>query len=220
MSIWGHARNVNLRSRPGRISDTYITRRSRDDISCRWRTGRTARLALRNVRICGAKCINECWTQPTAADSGWEKTKKQRSQPTVESQESDRRTTKSSKVESTYWRFLTSQVFRLTLHVTVVLWTPTILNEQRLTPAPRAPSAHSAWRLKRREASCACVVLVLIHTATNTVHHHGFQFLIWGVIIHWHVWTLLASQGITTTECYCGNQQNGPFMASRISCFC
>ena len=124
MSIWGHARNVNLRSRPGRISDTYITRRSRDDISCRRRTGRTARLALRNVRICGAKCINECWTQPTAADSGWDKTKKQRSQPTVESQESDRRTRKSSKVESTYWRFFTSQVFRLTLHVTVVLWTP------------------------------------------------------------------------------------------------
>ena len=51
----------------------------------------------------------------------WEK-KKQRSQPTVESQESDRRTRKSSKVESTYWRLFTSQVFRLTLHVTVVLY--------------------------------------------------------------------------------------------------
>ena len=152
MSIWGHARYVNLRSRPGRISpDTYITRRSQDDISCRWRTGRTARLALRNVRICGAKCINECWTQPTAADSGWEKTKKQRSQPTVESQESDRRTRKSSKVESTYWRFFASQVFRLTLHVTVVLWTP-LLNEQHLTPAPRAPSAHGAWSGARHHA--------------------------------------------------------------------
>ena len=37
------------------------------------------------------------------------------------SQESDRRR-KSSKLESTYWRFFTSQVLRLTLHDTVVLY--------------------------------------------------------------------------------------------------
>ena len=37
------------------------------------------------------------------------------------SQESKKRTRKSSTVESTYWRFFTSQEFRLTLHVTVVL---------------------------------------------------------------------------------------------------
>ena len=37
------------------------------------------------------------------------------------SQESKKRARKSSTVESTYWRFFTSQMFRLTLHVTVVL---------------------------------------------------------------------------------------------------
>ena len=154
MSIWGHARNVNLCSHPGRMSDTCITRRSRDDVSCRRRTERTARLALRNARICGAKCINDCWTQPTAANS--EKKKKQRSQPTVESQESDRRTRKSSKAESTYTgdcsqaRYLGS-LFTLPLFCTV-LWTPTILNEQRLTPAPRAPSTHVAWSGARHHA--------------------------------------------------------------------
>ena len=55
MSIWGHAQNVNLCSRPGtgtQVSlDTYITRWYRDDISWRQRTGKTAWLALCNVRI-------------------------------------------------------------------------------------------------------------------------------------------------------------------------
>ena len=38
------------------------------------------------------------------------------------SQESKKRARKSSTVESTYWRFFTSQVFRLTLHITIVLY--------------------------------------------------------------------------------------------------
>ena len=91
------------------------------------------------------------------------KTKKQRSQPTVESQESDRRTRKSSKVESTYWRFFTSQVFRLTLHVTVVLYCSLDSHyTKRATPDTCAARPIRAWRLERREASCACVVLVII----------------------------------------------------------
>ena len=63
MSIWGQAQNVNLYLSPGRIPDTCITRRRQDDISWVWRT---AWLALRDVRICGAKCINKCWMQLTA----------------------------------------------------------------------------------------------------------------------------------------------------------
>ena len=46
------------------------------------------------------------------------------------SQESDRRTRKSSKVESMYWRFFTSQVYRLTPHDTVVLYC-SLINEER-----------------------------------------------------------------------------------------
>ena len=38
------------------------------------------------------------------------------------SQESNKSTRKSSTVESTYWRFFTSQVYWLTLHVTTVLY--------------------------------------------------------------------------------------------------
>ena len=115
MSIWGHAQNVNLRSCPGRISDTCITRRW-NDISWWWKMGRTARLVLRD---CGVKCINECWTQLTAGNSERKKAKKSAHH---RCQQSDRRTRKSSKVESTYWRFFTSQVFRLTLHVSIVLY--------------------------------------------------------------------------------------------------
>ena len=47
--------NVNLRSQPGpgtQVSlDTCITRQSRDNVSWRWRTGRTAWLALSKVHI-------------------------------------------------------------------------------------------------------------------------------------------------------------------------
>ena len=87
--------------------------------------------------------------------------KKQRSQPTVESQESDRRTRKSSKVESTYWRFFTSQVFRLTLHVTVVLYCSLGSHyTKRATPDTCAARPIRAWHLEWREASYACVLLV------------------------------------------------------------
>ena len=68
MSICGQAQNINLCSRQDRILDMCITRRRRDDVSWRWRMGRTAWLALCDVRICGAKCINECWTQLTAGE--------------------------------------------------------------------------------------------------------------------------------------------------------
>ena len=64
------------------------------------------------------------------------------------SQESKKRTRKCSIVQSTYWRFFTSQVFGLTLHVKYccfVLLFGLLLNKQCLTPAPRAPSAHGAW---------------------------------------------------------------------------
>ena len=94
----------------------------------------------------------------------------------------DRKTRKSSKVESTYWRFFKSQVFRLTLHDNVVLY----WNEQCLTPAPQPP-IHT-WRLERREASYTCVVLVVLlgeHELTLIIFHS----LIYSMVLmsHLHV---------------------------------
>ena len=137
-------RNVNLRSPPGRMSDTCITRRflatedGEDNMA-----GPLQHMYLGSQRE--AMRINKCWMQPTIGDSEKKKNSAHRW-----NQESDRRTRKSSKVESTYWRFFTSQVFRLTLQV------PLFCTKQRLTLALRTPLP---WRLERREALYACVVL-------------------------------------------------------------
>ena len=123
--------------------NTCITRRHRDDVSWRQRMGRTVWLALCNVHICGAKSINECWTRQLTADDS--ENKKQRSQPTIEANRvTEEQERVESKVESTYWRFLTSQVFSLTLHVSVLLLLffgfPCPLNKQCLTPVLCTPS--------------------------------------------------------------------------------
>ena len=86
MSICGHAWNVNLRSCPGPRTqaslDTCITRdgtflgngrRGGRGGQCGW--------PFTTYVFCGVKCINECWTQPTAADS---EKKKRRSQSTID----------------------------------------------------------------------------------------------------------------------------------------
>ena len=135
-------RNVNLRSRSecrfaltsGRISDTCITWQHRDNVSWWWRTGRTVWLAMYLQSQLHKRMLN-------AADSSWlcKKNKKQRNQPTVEAKRVTEEQEKISKVESLYWRFFTSQVFRLSLHDTVVLHC-SLINEQRLTLVPRATS--------------------------------------------------------------------------------
>ena len=163
MSIWGHARNVNLRSRSGigcHWNVHYMRTLMEDgvggDVSWRWRTGRTVRLALRNVRIFGGvKCRNECWTQPTASDS--DKEKKQRGQSTVEAKRAIKnRTRKSSKVKSTYGRVSTSQV--------LFFWLP--LNQEcKISDncSVRPTRMRDAWR----EASYACVFLVATWSLTQ-----------------------------------------------------
>ena len=75
------------------------------------------------------------------------------------SQESKKRTRKSSTVESTYCRFFTSQVFRLTLHVTVVLYC-SLDSTKRAMPDTFAARPTCTWRLERRKAPYACVLLV------------------------------------------------------------
>ena len=141
MSIWGHACDVNLCSPWGRISDMCITRRRWDDVSWGWRTGRTARLALHND--VGTMFLGNggrggqrdwpftmyifvepsLWKSPEHSRRLTTENKKQKSQPAVEAnrvtEEQDR---VESEVESTYWRFFITQVFRLTLHVTVLLY--------------------------------------------------------------------------------------------------
>ena len=89
----------------------------------------------RTYVFCEGKCINESVLNAAA----------------------HRRTWNSSKVESTYWKFFTSQVFGLTLYITVVctiLWTLT----KWAQPDTCAVRPIHAWRLARREASYACVV--------------------------------------------------------------
>ena len=121
--------------------------------------GKTARLALRNIRICGTKSIND--RMLNAADSDSRK-KKQRSQPTVEANRgTEEQKRVESKVGSAYWRFFASQVlaslFTLPFFCTV-LWTPT----KRTMPDTCATHPiHAAWRLERCEVSYACVVLVI-----------------------------------------------------------
>ena len=133
MSVWGHAQNVSLRScslgmfhiRNLGVTDAHITRGRRDNISLRWRTGRTARLGLDNIGIWQSKCRNECWNVA----------KKQRSQSTIEA----KRTRKISKVESTYCRVFTCQVLGslFTLLFCTVFWAPT------------KPATHNSWYLLR-----------------------------------------------------------------------
>ena len=119
--------------------------------------GKTARLALRNIRICGTKSIND--RMLNAADSDSRK-KKQRSQPTVEANRgTEEQERVESKVGSAYWRFFASQVlaslFTLPFFCTV-LWTPT----KRTMPDTVRP-IHAAWCLERCKASYACVVINL-----------------------------------------------------------
>ena len=107
MSNSTHARAQELKQYLGYVH--YLWRR---DISWWRRTQRTGRLALCNIHTLqsqGHKLLN------TANGCQlWEKGKEVR--PLVDAK-SDRI---SSKAESTYWTFFTSQVFRLTPHVPVV----------------------------------------------------------------------------------------------------
>ena len=110
-------RNVNLRSRPGRISDpTYITQRW-DDVF--WATeDREDSAAGPSQRTYLAESSAEASAERSRQLATLTNNKIKRSVH-GRSQESKKRTRKSSTVESTYWKFFTSQVFRLTLHVTV-----------------------------------------------------------------------------------------------------
>ena len=79
-------------------------------------------------------------------------------------QESKKRTRKSSKVESTYWR-----VFTLSLFCTVLRahTKPATLTSAMLAPPVCAMCID--WRMACREASYTCVVLVYIN---RTIHAH------------------------------------------------
>ena len=110
-------RNVNLCScsEIGRHWNIHYTRTSmKKEVSWRWRTGGQRGWAFALYVFGGVKCTNECWTQPMAGNSDKEKAKRSVHR---RSQESKKRTRKSSKVESTYWTVFTSQVlfFRLPL---------------------------------------------------------------------------------------------------------
>ena len=108
MSIWGHARNFNLHSSSwaGYRIPAYTTTLSHTGRFLATEDEEDSAVALHNVCLCGAKCINKCWTQP-----GWRLWEKQISQPTVEVKRATKEQEKSSKVESTYWRLFTSQVY-------------------------------------------------------------------------------------------------------------
>ena len=136
---------VNLRSRPGRISDTCITVMFLGNRGWEGQHGWPFEtyVFVERSQETSAKRSRQLVTQ---------RQKKQRSQPTVEANRATEEQ-EESKVESKYWRFFTSQVFRLTLHVTV-LWTTT--NRATRDTCAVCP-IHAAWRLEQREA---CVVLV------------------------------------------------------------
>ena len=89
----------------GRISDACITWRRWDDITWRRKKGRTVQLALRNVHTCILR--GQVHKRMLNAADGWQLwEKKAKKSAHRRNQESDRRTRKSSEVESTYWKFL------------------------------------------------------------------------------------------------------------------
>ena len=133
-------RNVNLRSRPGRISDTTCITRRRDDI-----------LATEEGEDSAAGPLQRMYLAESGAEASAERSRrlatltKNKTKRSVHrrSPESKKKTRKNSTVESMYWRFFTSQVFRLTLHVNYRC---------------------CAWSLEWHEASYACVLLVITCT--------------------------------------------------------
>ena len=139
-------RNVNLRSRPGRISDiTCINTQWRwDDVLWWRRMGRTTQLGLCSIHIWRSHV--QKWVLNIAGrlvTLTKKKNNKEVRQSTIEQGES-------STAESTYWRSFISQLrrylgslFTLPLFCTI-LWAPLwpMLNEP---PALRTPSAHGAW---------------------------------------------------------------------------
>ena len=76
-----HARNVNLHSNSwaGYWIPAYTTMLSHTECFLVTEDEEDSAVALHNVCICGAKCINKCWTQP-----GWWLWEKQISHPTIE----------------------------------------------------------------------------------------------------------------------------------------
>ena len=144
MSIWGHARNVNLRSRLGPGTQASlgmcITQRHRDDISCQRRMGRTVWLALRNIRILRSQESAERSQRLATL-----RRKKQRSQSTVEpkraTEEQEFKSSLKARIgDASQTRYLGS-LFTLPLFCTV-LWAPT----KRATPDTCAMCIYTgAW---------------------------------------------------------------------------
>ena len=121
-----------------------------DDVSWRWRMGRTVWLGLRNV----PNWRSQVQKQVLNAADGWRLwDKKAKKLVHRRSKKSKKRTRKSSKVGSTYWRVFTSQVLFFGLP----------LNQQHTisdTCHPtRMQNAHMHWCMARRKASHACVLL-------------------------------------------------------------
>ena len=132
-------RNVNLRSRPGRMH--YTTSGLRFLATEEGEDSAAGPLQCMYLAESGAEASAE-HSQRLATLT---KNKTNRSVH-HRSQESKKRTRKNSTVESTYLRFYISQVFRLTLgcYRCFVLLVGLLLNEQHLKPAPCTPSAHGA----------------------------------------------------------------------------
>ena len=113
-------RNVNLESHPRRISDTmgirchFLATEDGEDSSAE-------PLQCMYLVESSAEASTECSRRLATLTKNKTKTPGKRSVH-LRNQESKKRTRKSSTVESTYWRFFTSQVFRLTIHVTIVLY--------------------------------------------------------------------------------------------------
>ena len=105
-------RNVNLRSHPGRISVSYMT------------TSGRRFLATKDGEDSAVGPSQRTYLAESSAEASAERSRrlatltKNKTKRSVHCRSKERKKrTKSLTVESTYWRFFTSQVFRLTLHV-------------------------------------------------------------------------------------------------------
>ena len=116
-------RNVNLMS----------TVTPRQDIGCHVHYTTTSGqrfLAMEDGEDCAARPLQCTYLAKSSAEASAERSRqlatltKNKTKRSVHhrSQDSKKRTRQSSTVESMYWRFFTARYFRLTLHVTVVLY--------------------------------------------------------------------------------------------------